>query len=399
MSPEDNGFGQTVLSFNGSKTASADIMYFNTNTSSFFGLVSRIPKTQYLAGNNDTVWLSTQNQYFLAATIPDKPPQSLEVRMVALPELNAEEIKEYPTANRHPNGLKAGMVYPGVKLESGQTLTNGYNLYIGPKEYQTLSTLAVKFNNDFDLVMNFGWLAPVSKALLLAMNWMHGISNAAYGWLIIVLTIALKLIFWPITRASTRSAKKMQALQPQLKAMQEKYKDDPQKLTAKQWEFYKENKVNPLSGCLPMLLQIPVFIGFYWMLRTAIELRGAHFLWMSDLSKSDTLFSVPLPFHLLGFTDAYFPINPMPLLLGVTQIWQASLMPMSPNMDESQQKMMRYMPLMALLFMYSQPSGLALYWTVSNLLSILQTRLTKTEDVPAKSSPATITVTPRKIKK
>ncbi len=400
MSAEDSGlYYQNVLWYNGSKTFTADQSYFNTNTSSFFGIFPRTPKTQYLAGNNDLVWLSAQNQYFSLAVMPEKPPQSVVVTLLTLPELTTQEIADNPSAFKTPHGLKAALVYPGVKLENGQSLTNQYRFYIGPKEYETLSGLAAKFNNDFDLVMNFGWLAPVSKALLIAMTWMHSITGWMYGLLIIILTVILKLVFWPITKASTRSAKRMQELQPQLKVMQEKYKDDPQKLTAKQWEFYKENKVNPLSGCLPMLLQVPVFIGFYSMLRTAIELRGAHFLWMADLSKSDTLFHLALPFHYLGFSDAYFPINPMPLLLGCTQLWQASLMPMSPSMDASQQKMMRYMPLMALLFMYTQSSGLALYWTVSNLLSILQTKLTKTDDDAAKGVKAPINVTPKKIKK
>src|SRR6202042_332546 len=110
------------------------------------------------------------------------------------------------------------------------------------------------------------------------------------------------------------------------------------------WEFYKKNKVNPLSGCLPMLLQVPVFIGFYGMLRSAIELRGAHFLWVGDLSKPDTMYSFILPFHFLGFHDSFLSVNPMPLIMGVTLIWQASMAPMSPTMDASQQKIMKYMP-------------------------------------------------------
>ncbi|MDB6022054.1 MAG: rane protein insertase, YidC/Oxa1 family, partial [Pedosphaera sp.] len=211
----------------------------------------------------------------------------------------------------------------------------------------------------------------------------------------------IKLVFWPLTQASTRSAKRMQALQPQLKALQEKYKDDPQKFTAKQWEFYKKNKVNPLSGCLPMLIQIPVFIGFYGMLRTAIELRGAPFLWIGDLSKPDTVFSLFLPFHFLGFSDAFFPINPMPLIMGITLLVQGQLAPMSPSMDPGQQKMMKYMPLMMLLFMYNLSSGLALYWTVNNMLTIVQTKLTRMQKDPVLTETAkpTTPTPPQKKKK
>ena len=129
------------------------------------------------------------------------------------------------------------------------------------------------------------------------MNWLHRSLGLHYGLIIILITVVIKLVFWPLTRASTRSMKRMQELQPQIKALQEKYKDDPQKLSQKQWEFYKKNKVNPLGGCLPMLLQIPVFFGFFGMLRSAIELRGAHFLWIGDLSQPDTIFILPFLGH------------------------------------------------------------------------------------------------------
>ena len=164
--------------------------------------------------------------------------------------------------------------------------------------------------------------------------------------------------------------KRMQALAPELKELQAKYKDDVQKLTTKQWELYKKHKVNPMSGCLPMLIQMPVFIGFFTMIRSAIELRGAHFLWVTDLSKPDTLFMI----HAGGMD---LPFNLLPLLMGGAMLWQAHLTPPSPGMDPSQQKIMRYMPLMFLVFLYSYPAGLALYWTANNLLTILQTKLTK----------------------
>ena len=159
------------------------------------------------------------------------------------------------------------------------------------------------------------------------------------------------------------------------------------KFSQKQWEFFKKNKVNPLSGCLPMVLQIPVFFGFYAMLRSAIELRGAHFLWIGDLSKPDTVFVLP------GFN---FPINPMPLIMGLSLLWQASLTPPSPSMDPGQQKIMKFMPLMMLVFMCNLSSGLALYWTVSNLLTILQTKLTKTQAGPDGKIPAPAIPAPKK---
>jgi YidC/Oxa1 family membrane protein insertase len=184
--------------------------------------------------------------------------------------------------------------------------------------------------------------------------------------------------------------KRMQALQPQMKAIKEKYKDDPVKANKKTMEFMKEQKVSPLGGCLPMVLQIPVFFGFYKMIQSAIELRGAHFLWVKDLSQPDTLFMIP------GTT---FPFNLLPLIMGVTMLWQARLTPPSPGMDPMQAKMMRYMPLMFIIFLYNFSAGLALYWTVQNLLTIAQTKLTKMgpEPVPAVKGPV-LTPAPKKRK-
>jgi len=198
-------------------------------------------------------------------------------------------------------------------------------------------------------------------------------------------------VFWPLTAKSTRSMKRMQALAPELKALQEKYKDDVQKLTQKQWEMYRKHKVSPMSGCLPMLIQMPVFIGFFTMIRSAIELRGAHFLWVTDLAKPDTLFMIPgLTFIPFISTPEGLPFNLLPLLMGGAMVWQSHLTPPSPGMDQSQAKIMRYMPLLFLAFLYNYSSGLTLYWTVNNLLTIAQTKLTKTlQDpvAPALASP------------
>jgi YidC/Oxa1 family membrane protein insertase len=170
-----------------------------------------------------------------------------------------------------------------------------------------------------------------------------------------------------------RSMKRMQALAPEIAVLKAKYKDDQQKFTQKQMELWKKNKVNPMSGCLPMMVQMPVFFGFLAMIRCAIELRGAHFLWVADLTKADTLFVIP---------GLNFPFNLLPLLMVATMVWQAHLSPPSPSMDASQQKMMRYMPLIMLLFLYNYSSGMALYMTVSTLLSGVQTKLTKNMMVP-----------------
>jgi YidC/Oxa1 family membrane protein insertase len=211
--------------------------------------------------------------------------------------------------------------------------------------------------------------------------------------------VLIKLLFWPLTAKSTRSMKKMQALAPEMAALKEKYKDDVQKQTQKTWELYKKHKVSPMSGCLPMLVQMPVFIGFFIMIRSAIELRGASFLWAADLSKPDTLFMIPgitfLPF--ISTPDG-MPFNLLPLFMGGAMLWQSHLTPASPGMDPAQQKMMRWLPAIFILFLYNYSSGLALYWTVNNLLTILQTKLTKANaPVVAEATPA-LTTAPKKKK-
>ena len=185
--------------------------------------------------------------------------------------------------------------------------------------------------------------------------------------------------------------KRMQALAPEVEALKEKYKDDPQKFTQKQMELWKKHKVNPMSGCLPMVIQMPVFIGFFTMIRSAIELRGAHFLWVADLSKPDTLFMIHgVTFIPFISTPEGLPFNLLPLLMGGAMLWQSHLTPPSPGMDPTQQKMMRYLPAIFILFLYNYSSGLALYMTVSTLLGVLQTKLTKNlKDPAAPQAPAT----------
>jgi YidC/Oxa1 family membrane protein insertase len=229
-----------------------------------------------------------------------------------------------------------------------------------------------------------GFFGFFSKMLLLGMNQVNSFLHVGYGLAIIIITIIIKLLFWPLTAASTRSMKRMSLLQPEMAALREKYKDDAKKMNQKLMEFMKQNKVNPMGGCWPILIQIPVFIGFYKMLMSAIELRGATFLWASDLSIPDTIFLIP---------GLNFPVNPLPLLMGASMLWQTSLTPPSPGMDPVQQKMFRYMPLIFIFFCYSLPSGLSLYWTVQNLFTILQTKLTRMKDPAAPTAPVTVPVT------
>lgn len=399
MGPSDNNsMAIGVIWHNGAKTASVGPSYFSARG---FACVPRIPPSEYTAGSNNVAWVAVHNQYFALAAMPQQPARSVVVRKVELPRPTGEEARLVATNAPAPEGCEAAMVYAGQTLAPGASITNQVFLYAGPKEYQALARIGSRFNNNLDLVMEFGWWGFVSKALLLGMNWLHHGLKLPYGLAVVAITTIIKLLFWPLTQASTRSMKRMQALQPQVKVIQEKYKEDPVKMQKKMMELWKENKVSPMSGCFPMLIQIPVFFGFYQMIRSAIELRGAHFLWVQDLAKPDTLVMLPglgfVPF--LGIPGVGLPLNLLPLIMGGTMLWQAHLTPPSPGMDPTQAKIMRYLPLIFMVGFYSMSSGLTLYWTVNNLLSIAQTKMIKmTQNTPPAAKSPVLTSGPRKRK-
>jgi YidC/Oxa1 family membrane protein insertase len=392
MGPDDNGQNVGLMWFNGSKKEKILKPWFdNASFLSCIGLASREPRPEFRAGTSNVFWASAQNQFFALVAMPAEPALQIVSRSVDLPRPDFEELPPNLKNAPPPKGFLTALAYPGATIAPGQKLERQFHIFAGPKEYRTLARIADRFQNSVDAVMDFGWVGFFSKLLLVSMNGLHDLFKLGYGWVIILITFIIKMLFWPLTAASTRSMKRMAALQPQMKALQEKYKDDPAKMNKKMMEFWKEHKVNPMGGCLPMLLQMPVFIGFFYMIQSAIELRGASWLWVADLSKPDTLFYLP---------GIGFPFNLLPLLMGATMLWQSHLTPPSPGMDPVQQKMMKYMPLMFLVFLYNFSSGLTLYWTVQNLLSILQTKVTKTVGAATPTAPATSPVlTPRQKKK
>jgi YidC/Oxa1 family membrane protein insertase len=380
MGPRDDGSVVGVVWYNGAKTA-GDIGTATYFSSKGFMCMPKVPPQEYRGGESNVYWAAAHNQFFALALMPSKPAQSLVVRRHDLPRPTGEESQYVSASGPPPQGYEAAMIYPSLTLTNNQSFERQVFLYAGPKEYRTLATIADRLNNNIDQVMSLGFFGVVSKALLLGMNWMHQSLRFSYGWAIVAITTLIKLVFWPLTQASTRSMKRMQALQPEIKKLQEKYKDDPAKLSQKQLEFWKKNKVNPMGGCLPMLLQIPVFFGFLTMIRSAIELRGAPWLWVPDLSKPDTLYMIPglgfIPF--IGIPGQGLPLNLLPLLMGATMLWQARMTPPSPGMEPTQQAIMKYMPLMFLVGLYNFSAGMTLYWTVNNLWTICQTKLTKTK--------------------
>lgn len=367
MNAQDSGATEGMMWYNGAKAQ--DVVGASQFSTRGFACTPRVPPSEYRGNTTNVVWAAVHNQFFALALMPAGPAWQVVMRPVPLPQPTEEEVRNDTRIVKAPMGYEAALVYPPLTLASHASEQRQAALFAGPKEYRTLATISATLNNNVDAIMGYtGFFGFFSKGLLLWMNWLHGL-GLTYGWAIVAITVIIKVVFWPLTQASTRSAKRMQALQPQIKALQEKYKDDPVKSQRKMMEFWKEHKINPMSGCLPTLIQMPVFIGFFYMIRSAIELRGAPFLWVSDLSRPDTLFLIP---------GLNFPFNFLPLIMGVTMLWQARLTPPSPGMDPAQAKIMRYMPLMFMVFLYNFSAGLTLYWTVQNILSIVQTKLIRT---------------------
>ncbi len=389
LNPQDNEQLVGLHWYDGNRDTEIGRAYFDNKT---MGCFPGTPRSEYRNASTKVTWATAHNQFFFLALMPKEPAAEVSATRITLPPPGAEEILADNRTVTNQFAFEVSLDYPATNLAQGATLEREFMLFAGPKEYRTLERIGAALKNDLDRVMGYGgFFGFFSRFLLLSMNGLNAL-GLSYGLAIIAITVIIKLLFWPLTQASTRSMKRMQALQPQMKAIQEKYKDDPAKMNKKVMEFMKEHKVSPLGGCLPLLLQIPVFIGFFKMMQSAIELRGAKFLWACDLSKPDTVLVIPG----LGFN-----VNPLPLLMGATMLWQARLTPPSPGMDPAQQKIMKYFPLIFLFILYNYSAGLTLYWTVQNLLSIAQMKLTRaTEEKKSATVPAaTRAVLPPKKKK
>ena len=242
---------------------------------------------------------------------------------------------------------------------SGPAASGRYTLFIGPKELDTLKPLGKGFERSID----FGYFGFISEPFLYVLHFFHRFSNS-YGLDIILLTVLIKILMWPLTHKSFVSMKRMGKLQPQMERLKERYGDDKEKLNKEIMELYRRNGVNPLGGCLPMVLQFPVFIGLYNALSTPIELRHAPFLWIKDLSRPDW---ESLPFTLGGW---HIGIPILTILMGASMFLQQWMTPSAG--DPNQRKMMMLMPLMFTFMFVSFPAGLTVYWLVNNLLSIGQ---------------------------
>ncbi|MDY3229524.1 MAG: YidC/Oxa1 family insertase periplasmic-domain containing protein [Kiritimatiellia bacterium] len=286
-------------------------------------------------------WVALKNRFFVTALASSTAANGGFEASVA------RDMK-LPGAYR-PESVAAKVCY----AELPATRTSVF--YVGPKKQSVLWDLGMKD------VMEFGMWRWICYPLVRVLNFFNDLIPS-FGVAIILLTILVRLIFWPLTHKSTVGMKKMQELQPKLKEIQAKFKDNPQRLQQETFALYREAKVNPMSSCLPMLIQIPVFIALFNVLRSAVELRYAGFLWIADLSEPEALFASWFPFG---------GLNLLPILMAVTTALQSYFTPSAG--DKSQQRMMMVMmPLMMLFMFYSFPSALSLYWFLSNLFSIVQ---------------------------
>jgi YidC/Oxa1 family membrane protein insertase len=279
-----------------------------------------------------------------------------------------------PTAStdgRLLHAVEAAVALPAFSIPAGGSVTQRVQLYTGPREYQRLTALGAGQEG----MMNFGMFKVVSKTLLASMNWLRA-KLGTYALAIIVLTIIIRGLMWPLQNKATQSMKNIAALQPKMTELKEKYPDDPTRVQQETMKLYKEYNINPLMGCLPMLIQIPIFFGFYNMLGAAVELRNSPFLWVNDLSQPDTVATI-----------AGFPLNVLPLLMAVTMFWQMHISPKTG--DIVQQRVFMFMPVIFIIFCYKYASALALYWTVQNLFTIVQLYLTRNQTTPVLQKIAT----------
>ncbi len=275
-------------------------------------------------------WVAMIQHYFVTAWVPQEgAPRAYDMAALG-------------------NGLYAvRAIEPIGTLAPGEAKVVPAQLWVGPQDQDALGAVAP----GLDLVVDYGWLTIIAKPLFILMTWLHSLLGN-WGWTIVALTVIIKLVFFPLSAASYRSMARMKQVAPRLTALREKYGDDKQKLNAAMMELYRNEKINPLGGCLPIAVQIPVFIALYWVLLASVEMRDAPWiLWIHDLSARDPLFILPA-------------------IMMATMFLQIKLNPTPP--DPMQARVMMLMPLIFGGMMFFFPSGLVLYWVVNNILSIAQ---------------------------
>lgn len=320
-------------------------------------------------------WMGLKTKYFSAIMKGDLPGSSYEIAgQTKKPSPPSQAVLgcaggPAPTQYEYLTGIM------GLKgeIKPGETATYKFTYYFGPADYSLLKAAGP----GFEKVLNLGWLSPISIVIIWILDWIYA-AIGSYGWAIIIMTMIVKLVLWPLTHKSYKSMREMNKLQPLIGPLKEKYKDDPKKLQAEIMKLYKEHGVSPWGGCLPMLLQMPILWALFNTLRNTIMLRKAPFWlipgkWIMDLSGPDALVTLDQPFRLIIFNVQQ--INLLPVVMGASFYLQQKMTPQmssgNPQSDQQQKMMAMMMPLMFLFIFYSLPSGLNLYFFVSTITSVI----------------------------
>jgi YidC/Oxa1 family membrane protein insertase len=276
-------------------------------------------------------WLAMIQHYFVTAWIPPN-----------------DQKEHYYSGSEQGGQLLLGSYSPSVTIPSGDTKTISRQLYAGPKLQDELE----KITEGLELTVDYGFLTIIAKPIFYLLKWIHKLVGN-WGWAIIILTLLIKVVFFKLSETSYKSMANLRKLAPRMQAIKDRYGDDKQRVQAAMMEFYKKEKINPMGGCLPILVQIPVFIALYWVLLESVELRQAPWiLWINSLSEKDPYFILPL-------------------IMGVSMYVQQKLSP-APTADPMQIKIMMSLPFVFTIFFAFFPSGLVLYWVVNNIISITQ---------------------------
>jgi YidC/Oxa1 family membrane protein insertase len=289
----------------------------------------------------DSGWVAMVQHYFASAWLVPKPGP-----------------REFRTTKVTENHYTVAMVMPLGDVAPGSTQVHEATLFAGPQEENKLAELAP----GLELVKDYGWLTVLSKPLFWLLDKLHSVLGN-WGWAIVALVVLLKIAFYWLNASAYRSMGKMKALAPKVEELKGRYKDKPQEMQQAMMRIYKEEKVNPLGGCLPIFVQMPFFIALYWVLLSSVEMRGAPWIsWITDLAQPDSLFGV--------IPGLKMPVGPLPILMTASSLFQVWLNP-APA-DPMQAKMMWMMPLIFGIMFFFFPSGLVLYWLTNNILSIAQ---------------------------
>ncbi|WP_353156079.1 membrane protein insertase YidC [Herminiimonas fonticola] len=294
------------------------------------------------AMKGESGWIALVQHYFVSAFVPP-----------------ANTPREYFTKKLATNLYAVGTILPIGTVAPGATASMDTTMYSGPQESKRLEAVAP----GFELVKDYGWLTIIAKPIFWLMIQIHAILGN-WGWTIIVLTIVIKLAFFPLSAAGYRSMAKMKLVTPKMTDIRTRFKGEPQKMNAAMMELYKKEKINPIGGCFPMIVQIPVFISLYWVLLASVEIRNASWLWVHDLASPDILLGA---YNIFGF---HLTIGILPILMAISMFIQTKLNPTPP--DPIQAKVMMWMPIAFSIMFFFFPAGLVLYWVVNNILSIAQ---------------------------